>query len=329
MSNDLITSLGSKTRVLKFATNDTLGLVFVLFSFKNTFMKNPYDVLGVKKEASLDEIKTSYRRLAKKFHPDLNPGNKEAEIKFKEASHAFDQIGTEESKKKFDRGESEEFSWQGRDSFHETQNRGGRYSYSFGEDLGGDDFFENLFGRRTGAHSMDFPGQDVHYKMEIDFKEAAQGCEKVITLQNGKSLQVKIPAGIETGKKLKFRHMGEKGHGKGEQGDAYIEVLVRESSEFFRKGSDIEMELQLSFMDALLGAEVEVPTLEGKVMLQVPSGVSTGSKLRIKGKGAGSGDKRGDQLVKIKIVMPKKVEPGMKELAKNFKHQFNYDPRME
>lgn len=302
-------------------------------------MNDPYQALGLSKEASQEDIKKSFRKLAKKYHPDLNPGNKEAEKKFKEVSHAFDLIGTPEARAKFDRGETdeqqqkqyEEFTKRRqRPSYYETQHDGGRYSYSFGEDFGGSDFFENLFGgggRRSG--SMDFPGEDITYRMDVEFTEAALGAEKVITLPDGKKLQVKIPAGIDSGKKLRFKNMGQPGMGNGPQGDAYIEISVKPMEGFTRNGDDIESELPISFLDAITGAEVEVPTLDGSVMMKIPAGVSTGSKLRIKGKGAGPEGKRGNQIVVLKIVMPKHVDPALRSAAENLKEQFNYDPRMQ
>lgn len=299
-------------------------------------MKNPYEVLGLKSNASMDDIKKSYRKLAKKYHPDLNPGNKEAERKFKDVSHAFDMIGTEENRAKFDRGETDEQQQRqyedfmnrnrGQKYYYDTQNEGGRYSYSFGEDFGGGDFFENLFGgRRSGA--MDFPGNDVNYKMDVSLQEAALGAEKVITMPSGKRLQVKIPPGIESGKKLRFKGLGEPGIGKGQRGDAYVEINVLPDDMFKLKGKDIELELPVSFIDAILGRELNVPTIDGNVLLKIPGGVSTGTKLRIKGKGAGKEGERGNQIVILKVVMPKDVSPDLRNAAQGLKDKFNYDPR--
>lgn len=299
-------------------------------------MKNPYEVLGLKSNASMDDIKKSYRKLAKKYHPDLNPGNKEAERKFKEASHAFDLIGTEEARAKYDRGETDEQQQkqyedfmnrnQGRKYYYDTQNEGGRYSYSFGDDFGGSDFFENLFGGRRGG-AMDFPGNDVNYKMDVTLKEAALGSEKVINMPSGKRLQVKIPPGIENGKKLRFRGLGEPGIGKGPRGDAYVEINILPDDFFKLNGKDIEVEFPVSFIDAILGREVNVPTIDGAVLLKIPSGVSTGTKLRIRGKGAGKEGNRGNQIVTIKVVMPKDVSPGLLKATQELKDKFNYDPR--
>jgi DnaJ-class molecular chaperone len=293
-------------------------------------MSDPYQILGVTKSASQEDIKKSYRKLAKKYHPDLNPGNKEAEKKFKEVSHAFDLIGTEEARAKFEAGEQAEQQYQGRGgpSFYDTQHDGGRYSYSFGEEMGGADFFENLFG---GARHRDinFPGEDIHYKMDVEFKEAALGSEKVITLADGKNLRVKIPAGIESGKKLRFKGKGRAGIGQGAAGDAYVEINVKPLPGFDRKGKDILTELPISFLDAITGGEIEVPTIDGNIMMTIPAGVSTGTKLRIKGRGAGPAENRGHQIVVLKIVMPKNIDPALKEAALNLKDQFNYNPRMQ
>jgi DnaJ-class molecular chaperone len=298
-------------------------------------MADPYEILGVSKSANQDEIKKSYRKLAKKFHPDLNPGNKEAEKKFKAASHAFDQIGTAETRAKFDGGEAESAFGGGyqnaNDSFYQSQQNGGRYSYSFGEDIGGSDFFENLFGSGKGSRSRssDFPGEDIIYKMEVDFRDAALGGEKNITLPNGKTLQVKIPPGIETGKKLRFKGLGRPGIGNGPAGNALIEIEVKPLQGFKRIGKDIEVEVPISFIEAITGADIKVPTLEGEVLLTVPAGVSTGSKLRVKGKGAGPTNDRGNEIVVLKVVIPKNLDPALKSAIENLKHAHNYNPRMQ
>jgi DnaJ-class molecular chaperone len=300
-------------------------------------MTDPYTILGVSKNSSVEEIKKSYRKLAKKYHPDLNPGNKEAEKKFKEISHAFDLIGTAENRAKFDRGETDEqqqkqyeeyVKSQGRrgQTFHDSQKGGGRYSYSFGDDVGGDEFFENLFGRSRGSSLQ---GADVNYKMQVEFREAALGGEKTITLQNGKTLQLKIPAGIETGKKLRFKGMGEDGSGKGQPGDAYIEIEVKPLPGYKRSGMDIEVEVPISFIEAITGAEIKVPTLDGEVLLKIPAGVSTGSKLRIKGKGIGVGEQRGNEIIVLKVVTPKEVNPALKSAIEKLKPEFDYNPRTQ
>lgn len=312
-------------------------------------MFNPYSVLNVNQNASQDEIKKAYRKLAKKYHPDLNPGNKEAEKKFKDISHAFDLIGTEDSRKKFDTGQTteqeqkkyEEYmrqSSQRRGPFyHQTQGAGTRYSGSFEEDIDAEDFFSELFGGRAGrqrasgrrgaAEAMQFPGEDLLFKMEIDFKEAALGGEKVITLPNGKSLQIKIPAGIEEGKKLRFKGQGAEGYGGGPKGDAFVEIKIRAHPEFHRHGMDIYSELPISLFEAINGAEIPVNTIDGIVMMKIPSAVSSGSKLRIKHKGFGAGESRGNHIVSLKIVLPKEMPEEFKKTMSELAAKYSYNPR--
>lgn len=302
-------------------------------------MTDPYSTLEVPKSASTDEIKKSYRKLAKKYHPDLNPGNTEAEKKFKEISHAFDQIGTTEEKGKYDRGETDEHRQHQYEQYQQAnagrKNAGSRrYSSAFGEGYDNEDLFESIFGgagRRGGFSNagMDFSGQDELYQMEVDFVEAALGGEKVITLPNGKKLQVKIPAGIESGKKLKFKGHGGAGVGKGPAGDAFVQINIKNHPGFTRVENDIHSEVAISFFEALNGSEIEVPTLDGIVMLKIPAGVSSGSKLRIKNKGVGTKEGRGNQIVTLKIVMPKNVEPELLSAINLLSEKYAYNPRIQ
>jgi DnaJ-class molecular chaperone len=306
-------------------------------------VKNPYEVLGVAQAASQDEIRSAYRKQARKFHPDLNPGNKEAENKFKDLSNAYELIGTPETRAKFDRGETAEqeqaqaqaqtraqsgaHARRSGPFYHETQQGGGRYS---------EDFFESFFrnagqgsGARAGSREdFDFPGEDRLYQMSVDFRDAILGAQREITLPGGKRLQVKIPAGVENGTKLRFKGQGEPGTGKAPAGDAYVEITVRALDGFTRSGNNVETELPISFLEALAGTELQVKTLDGTVLLKIPSGVSTGSRLRIRGRGVRTAEP-GDQIVILKVVMPRKVDPALAQAARSLAEKFPYDARSE
>jgi DnaJ-class molecular chaperone len=304
---------------------------------------DPYKTLGVSKTATQDEIKNAYRSLAKKLHPDLNPGNKTAEVKFKEINAAYELLGTPEARAKFDRGETqEEFKAQQEQQYYDqaraqgrgprrghqgpfyyqTQEGGGRYSSNFGgEEFGQGGFqggFEDLFRNFREQQQQESKGEDQLYRMDVDFKDAILGAEREVTLNNGKKLRVKIPPGIESGKRLRFKGQGLPGVNGAVAGDAYIEVEVRPSPVFKRSGKNLEIEVPVGIADAVLGGDVEVPTLEGTVMLHIPPGVSSGAKLRIRGKGVpspkGQEDERGDEIVSVRIVVPKTGDPEFLEL---------------
>jgi DnaJ-class molecular chaperone len=287
-------------------------------------MNDPYKVLGVKKDASQDDIKNAYRSLAKKYHPDLNPGKKEAEAKFKELSGAYERIGTAEERVKFDSGEEEARQSPPRPErgpFYSNTQRGGgaRYSQSFESGGMGDDFFENLFRQaqsQAGPAPGPIAGEDELYQMAVDFRDSIVGAEREITL----------PAG----KRLSFRGQGAAGARGGPPGDVYVEVSVRPLEGFMRVGRDIETELSVSFLEAMTGADVNVPTVDGAVELKVPPGVTTGSRLRIRGKGvADKSGARGDQIAIVKIAMPKQVSPDLRAAAQGWAEKFAYNPRSQ
>lgn len=278
---------------------------------------NPYQALGVAKTASQEEIRSAYRSLAKKYHPDLNPGSKEAERRFKELSTAYDQIGTPEARAKFDRGES---------GFEQRPPRQG----PFYRDAHEEDLFESIFGggsrRRAG---MKFPGEDTLYRMQVELREATLGAEKEILLPNGRKLFVRIPRGVTDGTRLRFAGQGGPGIHGGPPGDAYVELTVRSDPRFTRQGDDLILELPVSLGEALWGARVRVPTLEGEVLLKIPPHSNSGTRLRLPGKGAYSraAHRRGDELVMLKVMLPESIDPELEEALRIWERRHPYDPR--
>ncbi len=294
-------------------------------------MQTPYEILGVSQTATQEEIKKSYRNLAKKYHPDLNPGNKNAETKFKEISHANDLIGTPAERSKFDNGESNERHHERQQKENQRRNshrpRNDRYSESFADQFGGENFFEDLF-RAQNAQRSQKADKDTHFQMTVSFQESILGAEKVITLPNGKKLQIKIPSGITSGTKLRFKNQGNRVLDDGPGGDAFIEIKVESLEGWTRTGLDLETEIGISFIEGIMGAEISIMTMYGPVMLNVPPGVSTGSKLRIKGKGIKKGPETGNQIVKLKVILPKIVTPELRLAIASLKGTFDYNPRL-
>jgi DnaJ-class molecular chaperone len=290
-------------------------------------MKTAYETLGVGKNATQDEIKNAYRKFAKKFHPDLNPGNKEAEKNFKDINHANEQIGDPEARAKYDLGESESSGAAGgRQYYSQTQGgpEGGRYSSQFGgvdEDL-----FESIFGGRGRGAGMGggrTRPRDEQYQMEVEFKDSILGAEREITLPDQKKLRITIPPGIDSGKKLRFAGQAAGG------GDVLIEVTVKTSPTFQRDGKNIDIEIPISFSEALLGAEIKVPTLDGSILLKIPAGVSSGQKLRVSGKGVPSkgSEPAGDERVKLKIMTPKEIDSEFKAAIEAWQKRQSFNPR--
>ena len=308
--------------------------------------KRPYEILGVAPSATHDEIKTAYRNLAKKLHPDLNPGNKTAESKFKEINAAYDLIGSPENRTKFDRGEFDEAyshrdeaeSEKSRNPFYrETQNDDARYSQSFGGIDGEifDLFLETWAPVWATTARLIFlriaPDRTSFIKWKSSFKDAVLGGESDITLPSGKRLRVKIPVAIDSGTKLRFAGLGGPGSGSAPAGDAYIEISVKPSRLFKRNGNDLEIELPISVSEAVLGAEVKVPTIDGSVLLKIPAGVSSGSRLRISGKGvpSSSAEKRGDLFTILKIIVPHDSDADFKRAVESWSQRQPFNARAD
>jgi DnaJ-class molecular chaperone len=269
---------------------------------------DPYQRLGVKKDASQDEIQAAYRRLAKKLHPDLNPGNPKAEAEFKEVGAAYDVIGDPEKRGRYDRGEIDETGAERPPRQYYRDFAAGENPYGtgagFADYAADDDFLSELFGRRGRADGRR-RGRDVAYALEVDFLDAVNGASKRLGLPGAGDLDVTIPPGTRDGQTLRLRGKGEPGLNGGPDGDALIEVHVRPHKLFVRDGDDIRFEVPISLAEAVLGGRIEVPTPGGRVAATLPKNSNTGKVLRLKGKGVPRRDgSRGDAYMTLKVVLP-------------------------
>ncbi len=295
-----------------------------------------YAVLGVPRSASQEEIRKAYRKLAKELHPDFNPGDKSAEEKFKKVSAAYEILGDPEKRARYDRGEIDETGAEKpqqryyRD-FAET-GAGERYHTGRGfedfADLG--DIFSDLFGRRAGRRRAGpMRGPDLHYHLVVDFLDAARGGTRRVVLPDGSTLDVTIPAGIESGQVIRLRGKGAPGYEGGPPGDALVEIEVRPHPLFTREGNDIRVTLPITIDEAVLGGKVEVPTIDGPVRMTIPKGASSGRVLRLRGKGVRDPrtGKRGDQYVRLEIALPDRIDAELEEFMRRWRQKHAYDPR--
>jgi DnaJ-class molecular chaperone len=297
-----------------------------------------YSTLGVAKTASAADITKAYRKLAKKLHPDLNPGDKAAEEKFKQISAAYSILNDPEKRGRYDRGEIDASGQERPQQQYYRDFAGGpegaRYHTSAGfEDIGEfSDLFGDLFGRAQrggarGGQRFAMRGQDAQYRLGIDFLEAVNGAKKRITLPDGNTLDVTIPAGASDGLVMRLKGKGVPGMGGAEPGDALVEISVAPHPVFTREGNDVVVEVPITFDEAVLGGKVEVPTTTGRVAVTVPAGANTGQILRLKGKGVKTKGGTGDQLVKLSVVLPDRVDDDLKALAEAWRAKHSYDPR--
>ncbi len=303
-------------------------------------MTNLYEILGVSKDVSPDELRKAYRALAKKYHPDLRPGDKEAEDRFKEIGAAYDLLSDPEKRKRYDAGEIDDSGAEKADRrFYRDYADGGDgaryYWHSSGDGDGrsgfaAEDVFADLFGRTGGGRQGGFRmrGADATYALSCAFLDAVNGGRQRITLPDGKSLDVTIPPGTRDGQSLRLKGQGRPGMGGGPAGDAYIEIHVLPHRLFRRDGDDIHLELPVTLAEAVLGAKIRVPTVDGPVDLSVPAGSNSGSRLRLRGKGvARPGGGRGDQFVTLKISLPEKPDDDLKAFVDGWAKTHPYDVR--
>ena len=329
-------------------------------------MRDPYEVLGVQKTASAAAIKNAFRKLAKKLHPDANKNDPKSTARFSELNSAYEIIGDEAKRKAFDNGEIdaegkpkfqgfegfgaqpgggfggregfESFNW-GPEGVRRGGSTGGR-----GAGFGGiEDVLKDMFGgfaggaegRRGGGRvhfeAEDFGahdgGRDVTATVTITLAEAAKGASKRVHLPTGKEVEVKVPVGLADGQQIRLKGQGLPGPGA--VGDALITVHVAADPLFKREGSDLRLELPIALYEAVLGAKVRVPTLDGAVSLSVPPGTSSGRVFRLKGKGMPGKSGPGDLLATIRIALPPHGDPELEELMRKLRDTKPYDPRRD
>lgn len=299
-------------------------------------MTDPYSVLGVPRTASEEDIRKAFRALAKKYHPDLNPGDKAAEAKFKEVSQANELLSDAEKRRRFDAGEidatGQEVPPRG---FYRDQagGFGGKYERAGAHDsfvdMGG--IFSDMFGERRGYNGggFDMSGMPVTYSLRVPFLVAARGGKQRVDLPDGKTLDIDIPEGTTDGQTLRLKGQGMPGSQGRPAGDAYVEIRVDPHAFFEARDNDVHVELPVTITEAALGGKVRVPTVGGAVMLNVPAGSNTGTSLRLKGRGLldRRSGQRGDQYVKLKIVMPEQPDAKLKEFLESWEAGKAYDPR--
>jgi DnaJ-class molecular chaperone len=295
--------------------------------------QDPYQELGVSRSASADEIRRAFRKLAKQFHPDANPGDKAAEERFKRVSAAFDLLGDVDKRKKYDAGEIDA-------DGHETMRgfggggpsgQGGGFRASEFENIDLSDILGEMFGGRGGRAGGGFGGfsqrgSDVRARLEIDLEESIAGGKRRISFTDGRTLEVTIPKGATDGQALRLK--GQGAPGRAGPGDALIELTIRPHPLFRRDGDNLVMDLPVSLPDAVLGGKVEAPTPDGAVTLSIPPGSNSGSTLRLRGRGApGANGRRGDLMARLVIALPEPPDAELKKFAESWRAERPYTPR--
>jgi DnaJ-class molecular chaperone len=297
---------------------------------------DPYDLLGVARDAPQQDIQKAYRRLAKKLHPDLNPGDKDAQRKFQQLSAAYDIVGDEKKRARFDRGEIDASGAEPpqRRYYREYAQAGAgsqRYENAEGfADFSDADDILSAFFSRAGRRGARLRGEDQRYRLEVDFLDAVNGGRQRITLPDGASLDVVIPPGTRDGQILRLPAKGAPGADGGEAGDALIEVSIRPHPFFKRKGADIRLDLPISLTEAVLGGKVTVPTPTGPVTATIPRGSNTGKVLRLKGRGVPErGGKRGDEYLTLQVVLPDPPDAELEVFVTGWSAGRAYNPRQK
>lgn len=324
--------------------------------------KDYYEILGVSKNASTEEIKKAYKRLARKYHPDLNPNDKKAEEKFKEISESYAILSDPEKRKKYDQFGSFDFS--GKEPFQRTVTyQTGDIPFDFSSIFEGvfnpEEIFESVFGHKKPTQPKSPPkGQDLTEEINVDFKEAVLGASTVIKVRIQKecpsckgygnkqgricsvcrgsgivlgeeTVRVKIPAGVEEGTKLRIKGKGAPNPYGGEPGDLYLIVHIRPHPFFRREGFDIYTEIPITIEEAYCGSEIDIPTIYGKVRVKIPSRTQNNQTFRLKGKGVENPKTKvkGDHYYKVKVVLPDKESEVAKDLIKRLSEYYSLPVR--
>jgi curved DNA-binding protein len=312
-------------------------------------VRDPYETLGVARDANVEAIRKAYRKLARKNHPDLNPGDKAAEERFKDISRAWEVLEDPERRRNYDEfgeisleaGFDAEKARQARDAFGARFGTGGRPG---AEGFGGEEFefgdLDDLLGRfmggargargGAGGRTLRMRGPDVEATLELDFLDAMRGGEKRLTL-GSETINVRIPPGVDTGGRLRIPGKGGPGIGGGPPGDLHVELRVRPHRLFSREGRNLTFDLPITVTEAVRGAKVEVPTLDGRATLTVPAGTDSGTRLRLRGKGVPDprGGAPGDLFARIQIRVPKQLDDAARRSLEELERAEDRDLRKE
>ena len=297
---------------------------------------DPYKELGVARNASADEVKKAFRKLAKDLHPDKNPGDKAAEDRFKRVTAAFDVLGDKDKRAKYDRGEIDADGREQHRGFGGGAGGAGFGGFGGAGGPGGRASFDNidldeLFGmfggqgRQRGARDFTPKGQDVRATLEISLEDSIAGATRRIQFSDGRTLDVTIPKGAGDGQVIRLRGQGAPGR-LGQAGDALIELKIAAHPLYRREGADLIMDLPISAPDAILGGKVTVPTPEGRVAMTVPPRSNSGKILRLKGRGGFEGGKRGDLLAKLVVTLPEPPDDALVKFAEEWRAKRPYTP---
>jgi DnaJ-class molecular chaperone len=296
--------------------------------------KDYYEILGVQRDAGEEEIKKAYRSLARKYHPDLHPGNKEMEARFKEINEAYSVLGDPKKRSDYDLMGHATFP-PGMGGFPGAEPGGWYEDFGFGEAAGRggfEDIFADIFGvkgRRRGTQR----GADIEYNLRLDFVHAAKGADIKVTIArrdgSKEALTVKIPAAVSTGARVRVAGKGDIGYEGGPNGDLFIIIDVTPHPYFRRVGNDIYLDAPVTIREAIEGARLTVPTIDGPTTIKMPPGTESGQRLRIKGKGVygHEGGGRGDEYVVVNIALPKRIQEPSKGLIEEFEKINPYEPR--